>query len=106
MISDTLAEAQNDILHYFNEFSTCYAVGTPFSARMEAILALMMYVRLDLDSPDGPGITLSPVVASVRANTEPRSTPNSSRSPKRFVASSEVTGSLLQRWQHVVPRTL
>jgi hypothetical protein len=70
MISDTLAEAQDDILHYFSEFSTCYAVGTPFSARMEAILALMMYVRLDLDSPDGPGITLSPVVASVRANTE------------------------------------
>jgi hypothetical protein len=68
MISDTLAEADDDILYYFKEFSDCYGDDTPLRARMEVILALMRYVRLDLDSPEGPGIKEFPVVASIRAS--------------------------------------
>jgi hypothetical protein len=68
MISDTLVQAENDIISYLESDTFGYKKDPGFTARMGTILDLMRFVRIDLDCPEGPGITEFPVVASIRAS--------------------------------------
>jgi hypothetical protein len=67
MISDILSDAEVEIGRYLVEFPDAYPPNRPTTARIEALVVLMGFVRADLDCPPDADVPASNVVASLRS---------------------------------------